>query len=192
MRTYVVSGEGGDLKMLSKTEEGEMNPTWDPDGNSLVFGGFDRAARRVCSIDLRTGRVWTVPGSEGLRSPRVSPDGRFIVALDVQSDRKFFLYDQQTQKWSLLVESKTFGVGWPEWSSDSKFMYFSNFAESQTHYLYRVRIADRRVERVAGVEVPGGVTGFLAAWMIAGPDGSPILLRNLSAQEIYALDVDLP
>lgn len=71
-------------------------------------------------------------------------------------------------------------------------MYFSNWAEAETHYLYRVRIADRRLERVAGVKVSEGLTGVLAPWMIAGPDGSPILLRNVSAQEIYALDADVP
>ena len=191
-RSYVVSAEGGELKMISKTEENEVNPTWAPDGDSLVFGGYVHAARRVSSIDLRTGRVSTVPGSEGLRSPRISPDGRFIVALDAASDSKFFLYDQQTQKWSLLVESNTHGVGWPEWSNDSRYMYFSNWAETGTHYLYRVRIADRKLERVAGVAVPEGLTGYWAAFMIAGPDGSPILLRDVSAQEIYALDVDLP
>ena len=191
-RTYIVAANGGELKMVSKTDEGEMNPTWAPDGDSLVFGGYGKAARQVSSIELRTGRVSTVPGSEGLRSPRVSPDGRFIVALDAQSDSKFFLYDQQMQKWSLLVESNTQGVGWPEWSSDSRYMYFSNWAEAETHYLYRVRIADRKLERVAGVKASEGLTGVLGPWMIASPDGSPILLRNVSAQEIYALDVDLP
>jgi len=98
------------------------------------------------------------------------------------------LFDHQTQKWSLLVKSSTPAIGWPEWSSDGRYVYFSNWAEAGTHFLYRVRIADHKLERVAGIEVPDGLTGYWAAWMIAGPDDSPILLRDLGTQEIYALD----
>jgi hypothetical protein len=71
-------------------------------------------------------------------------------------------------------------------------VYFSNWAETRPRFLYRVNIADRKIERVAGIEVPEGVTGYWCAWMIAAPDGSPIFLRDLGIQEIYALDVDLP
>jgi Tol biopolymer transport system component len=191
-KTYVVSAEGGKPEMVSQSQDTEMDPTWTPDGNSLIVGGFLHSAQtRVSSIDLRTGRDSAIPGSEGMRSPRISPDGRFIVALESQTDSKYFLFDQQTQKWSLLVSSSP-GVAFPEFSSDSKYVYFSNWAETRPRFLYRVNIADRKIERVAGIEVPEGVTGYWCAWMIAAPDGSPIFLRDLGIQEIYALDVDLP
>jgi Tol biopolymer transport system component/DNA-binding winged helix-turn-helix (wHTH) protein len=203
-RTYVISADGGKPEMVSQRQEHELNPTWSPDGNSLIFGGYVHSAQtRVSSLDLRTGIVSVIPGSEGMRAPRISPDGRFIAAVDAQSDNKFFLFDQQTQKWSVLVSSNTPGVAWHEFSGDSKYLYFSNFAETGTRFLYRVRIADGKLERVAGIEIPEGLTGFwcgmIAAppgfwcgFMIAAPDGSPILLRDLGIQEIYALDVDLP
>ncbi|MGA2301830.1 MAG: winged helix-turn-helix domain-containing protein [Candidatus Acidiferrum sp.] len=191
-KTYVVSAEGGKPEMVSQSQDHELNPTWTPDGNSLIIGGLVHSAQtRVSSIDLRTGRVSVIPGSEGMRAPRISPDGRFIVALESQSDSKFFLFDQQTQKWSVLVSSSP-GVAWQEWSSDSKYLYFSNWAETHPRFLYRVRIAGSKLERVAGIEVPEGVTGYWCPWMIAAPDGSPILLRDLGIQEIYAIDVDLP
>lgn len=41
--------------------------------------------------------------------------------------------------------------------------------------------------------VSDGLAGFwLGRWTGVAPDGSPILRRDLSIQEIYALDVDLP
>jgi len=192
-QTYIVPAEGGKSELVPQSQEHELNPTWTPDGNSLIIGGYAHMAQtRITSIDLRTNRVTIIPGSEGMRSPRISPDGRYIVALESQTDSKFFLFDQQTQKWSLLVESSTIGIGWQVWSSDSKYVYFCNWAESPVHFLYRVRIADRKVERVAGINVPEGLTGYFGAWITPAPDGSPILLRDMGSQEIYALDVDLP
>jgi len=191
-KTYVVSAEGGKLELISQSENDELDPNWTPDGNSLIIGGWSHtAATRISSIDLRTGRVSVIPGSEGMRAPRISPDGRFIVALDSQTDSKYFLFDQQTQKWTLLVISSP-GIGWQEWSSDSKYLYYSNWNEIHPRILYRVNIADRKIERMAEFEVPEGLTGMGLHWMIAGPDGSPIMLRDLGIQEIYAIDVDLP
>ena len=45
---------------------------------------------------------------------------------------------------------------------------------------------------MATVKVPGGLVGVWGGWMSNAPDGSPMLLRDLSIQEIYALDVELP
>jgi Tol biopolymer transport system component len=145
--------------------------------------------RRISSVDLRTGRVSTIPGSEGLCSPRISPDGRFIVAIDAPANLKLFLFDQQTQKWSELANSqKPGGFGWSQWSSDSKSVYISDFDHGPV--IDRVNISERKIERVAAFELPGGVTE--SSWMSVAPDGSFLLLRDLSIQEIYALDVDWP
>jgi Tol biopolymer transport system component len=188
-KTYVVSMQGGKPELVSESQNDELDPTWTPDGNALIFGGHMFSPQtRIYSVDLRTGRVSTFAGSEGLFSPRISPDGRFIVAIDAPAHRKLLLFDRETQKWSELL-SKIPGA-WPQWSSDSKFVYLSHFGHGAA--LYRVRIADRKTERVAAVDVPGGVTGYATSWMSMAPDGSFLLLRDLSIQEIYALDVDWP
>jgi hypothetical protein len=40
-----------------------------------------------------------IPGSQDLFSPRWSPDGRYLAAMNQQST-KLLLYDFKTQKWS--------------------------------------------------------------------------------------------
>jgi Tol biopolymer transport system component/DNA-binding winged helix-turn-helix (wHTH) protein len=203
IKLYVVSAEGGQPEVVSQSQYDEVDATWSPDGNSLIFGErMQTAQTAISSVDLRTGRVSIIPGSEGLFSPRVSPNGRFIVALLSAGKHEEFLFDQQTQKWSELLNSSQLGAleglrmpgcGWPQWSSDSKSVYCSSGGgDWHAPVLYRVRIADRKLERVASVDVPEGVTGYWWYWMSAAPDGSPLLLRDLSIEEIYALDVDLP
>jgi Tol biopolymer transport system component len=125
-------------------------------------------------------------------SPRVSPDNRFIVALEAPGDRKLLLFDQETQKWSELMSHKNAGLSWPQWSGDSKSVYVTDFADRHAPVVYRIRIADRNIERVAAFEVPQGITGYWDGWVGVTPDGSPLVLRDLSIEEIYALDVDLP
>jgi Tol biopolymer transport system component/DNA-binding winged helix-turn-helix (wHTH) protein len=198
-KIYVVSAEGGKPDVVSEEQADEVDPTWSPDGNSLIFGPSQWSAHQISSVDLLTGRVSAIPGSRGLYSPRMSPDGRFIVAIDTPGNRKLMLFDRQTQKWSELLDSAITGAaspqenpGWPQWSGDSKYVYVGAKTGAQGYSFYRVGIANHQLERVATVEVPEGTTGVWGTWMGVTPDGSPLLLRDQSIHEIYALDVDLP
>jgi hypothetical protein len=51
----------------------------------------------------------------------------------------------------------------------------------------RVRIRDHKVERVADLK-NFRQAGFYNVWLGLAPDYSPLLLRDIGTQEIYALD----
>jgi Tol biopolymer transport system component len=185
---YVVQANGGKLELVYEAQANEFDPTWSPDGNSLVFASDQT---RLVSVDLRTGRSSAMPGSEGMYSPRISPDGRFVVAKDAPGSQKLLLFDQQTRKWSELMNSKA-QLNWQQWSNDSKSVFVVDFTDHRAPAFYRIRVADHKVEPVARFEVPDGTTGFWIGWAGIAPDGSPLALRDLSLWEVYALDVDLP
>jgi Tol biopolymer transport system component len=142
--------------------------------------------RSIQLLDLKTRHVSTVPDSEGLYSPRWSPDGRYIAALRVGSET-LQIFDVSTKKWTELAKIV---VGFPMWSWDSNYIYFDSL-ESVPN-LYRIRIADHNLEKVAslaGIRLAptsgGNLTGL-------APDDSPLVARNVGSQEIYALDLELP
>jgi Tol biopolymer transport system component len=196
-KIYTVSAEGGEPDVVSQGHINAGDATWSPDGNSLIFnqpGVYSAgSAPQIVSVDLQTGQVSNIPGSEGMFSPRLSPDGRFIVAMDIPHPSKLFLFDQQTQKWTNLLDSKLTSINWPQWSGDSRFVYVSEMMPgTQGFSLYRLAVANKKLERVAVVEVPDGLTGLWEHWVGVAPDGSPLLLRDRSIEEIYALAVDLP
>jgi Tol biopolymer transport system component len=69
----------------------------------------------IFRTDLTTGKVASIPDSDGLFSPRVSPDGRYISAF-TRDGRNLMLFDTSTNHWSSLVEGEE--VSYNEWSHD--------------------------------------------------------------------------
>ena len=125
-----------------------------------------------------------LPGSQGLYSPRWSPDGRYIAALRTGSEI-LLLYDLKTQKWEELTK---IGLGYPSWSRDASYIYFDNIGIQREAAFFRVRISDHNLEQVVSLKGLLHFYGFAGAWTGLTPDDSPLLLRNISTQEIYAFD----
>jgi hypothetical protein len=83
-------------------------------------------------------------------------------------------------------------IGLPQqWSTDSKYVYFdSGYCAEPT--ISRVRVADRKLERVAGFAGFRRVITPWISWSGLAPDRSPLLMRDIGSQEVYALDFDAP
>jgi len=190
-KIYIVSVDGGTPRQATSGGENECDPTWAPDGNSLAFGGAPWAegsgSTAIHVLDIAAQRVTTLPGSDGFFAPRWSPDGRYIVALPID-EQKLFLFDVKKQKWSELA---SLPAGRYSWSRDGKFVYFDVLSSNEPA-IYRVRVADRKVERVASLKGYRRAIGNLGRWMGLAPDDSPLVLHDVGVQEIYALDWEAP
>jgi len=59
--------------------------------------------------------------------------------------------------------------------------------------IYRVCLADRKPEHLTDLTEAGHLAlGRFGWWTGLAPDGSILALRDISAEELYALDVKLP
>ena len=182
-KIQLVSTDGGSPQQLMVEEREERNPNWSPDGNSLVFDARATLGNRsIYLLDLRTNQVSPLPGGTKMFSPRWSPDGRYIAAMPLDS-QKLMLFDVATEVWLELAQLRT---AYPTWSRDSKYIYFIDHFGNEPG-IKRVRIADRKVEWVADtkelrlVQTPNG------SWFGLSPDDSPLVLRDVGIQDIYAL-----
>jgi len=186
-KIYEVSLEGGSPRpLMPDNPDPQTDPNWSPDGSKIVFSG--RTADATSSIrvfDLATRQVSTLPGSQGMYSPRWSPDGRYIPALSGDSKR-LLLFDFQTQQWTELAQGS---IGWLGWSKDGQ--YLQAYDWSGTGAVIRIRLSDHKTERVVDLK-NFATTGFYASWFAVAPDDSPIMLRNAGTQDVYALDLEEP
>jgi serine/threonine protein kinase/Tol biopolymer transport system component len=186
-RIYEVSPEGGIPRQLMPDDpQPQWDPNWSPDGSKIVFGGAPyNAASAVRILDLASRQVSTLPGSTGLFQPSWSPDGRYISA--VSSDSKTLgLFDFQTQKWTEVAKGT---LGWPNWSKDGQHLQILD--SSGTGAILRIRLSDRNVERVVDLK-NFSHTGHLWTGLAIAPDDSPLLLRDVGDQGVYALDWEAP
>jgi Tol biopolymer transport system component len=191
VKVYTVSASGESLTRLLPGDRNEADPGWSPDGKKLVFGRMtlpsEPLPKAIHIYDFETKGVTTLPGSEGLFSPRWSPDGRYIAALSLNSQR-VMLFDFRTERWQQLAE---INASYPNWSADSQYLYFGVMSENKQSQ-YRMRIDDKKLERILSMPEALEEAISFALWYGMAPDGSTLVARDLSTQEIYALEWELP
>jgi Tol biopolymer transport system component len=187
-KLFLVPANGGSPLAVVDEPWNEIDPTWSPDGHTLVFSHFpvfDRQADLgIYSFDLVTHRLAELPGSDGLWMPRWAPDGSSILGRSADS-LSLFLFDVHRQIWHELTRGESFGYA--NWSSDSRFVYVLKRGNEPA--IERIRVSDGRTEAVAGL-IGVRQTGFRnAVWTGLTPDNDPLILRDVGSEELYSLNV---
>jgi DNA-binding winged helix-turn-helix (wHTH) protein/Tol biopolymer transport system component len=189
-KIQVISPDGTGLRQLSPAGEAASDATWSPRGDRLAFGGVDlthagepsKFSIRV--LELATGRISTLAGSTGLFSPRWSPDGGFMAAINAAAE--LTILDLSSQSVFALRGLK---VGFPIWSHGGDFVYFQDRTDSKVPTrILRLSVPGHKLETVVQLEVIGRLPlGTFASWSGLAPDDAPLLSRDISSQEIYSL-----
>ncbi len=99
------------------------------------------------------------------------------------------LLDASTNRWSSLVEGEQ--VGYNEWSHNGEYVYMRE-NRGGAGELVRVRIKDRVLEHLLSLKGFPQLSDGFASWIGLTPDDAPLLMRDRSVQEIYALDLRFP
>ena len=96
------------------------------------------------------------------------------------------LFDFQTQKWSQLAKVR---AAFLNWSKDGQYVFFLRWLDNPA--VMRIGISDREVEQVSDLaNLP--TTGNVGPWLGLDPDDSPLLLKDIGTQDVYALDWEEP
>ena len=123
---YTVSADGGAPNRLIQEDRNIGDPSFSPDGKYVLFGvvpelmSQGKTTDPLKILELATHRVTQLAHSEGMYSPRWSPDGRYIASLRLDQ-KLLMLYDTKTSLWRTLT---TTPCSYPTWSKDGKSLYF--------------------------------------------------------------------
>jgi Tol biopolymer transport system component/DNA-binding winged helix-turn-helix (wHTH) protein len=176
-KDYLISAQGGNPDPFPEEAASQSSPDWVPDRDALTYSRDNAAANHALYIfDRRSGHTEKIAGSEGLYGPLWSPNGRFLMAVDVPADR-LVLVDLTSGKRTPIAAS----VQWPAWSPDSKYIYFARFGVNS---IFRVRVPDGKEEKFLSLPFRVAPWPFTVA-----QDGSVVLLREHGRYNVYALSL---
>ncbi len=190
-KAYAISAQGGTPEELLPGPTTEGDPAFSPDGARIVFSTGEPSGQRnseIRTMDVATKQITTVPGSNGMFSPRWSPDGRYLAALDFEERSKTMrIFDFQTGKWSDWATDPVY-VGYPAWTPDSRYVEYSTTTETK-----RIKVGETHSETLFTFkELRQYSTPDFGAWNDNAADSSRMFLRDASTENLYTLDVDFP
>jgi Tol biopolymer transport system component/DNA-binding winged helix-turn-helix (wHTH) protein len=193
-KAFLISAQGGSPKEVLPENHTQVDPSWSPDGKKLALGRTQETGQTepllIQIVNLATRQASTIPGSENLYSPRWSPDGQYLAALS-QDSTKLLLFNFKTQKWSNWI-TEPGAFGFPNWSPDGHYLYY-DIAFSDHPTFHRIQVGQTRSELLADLKALTRFKSRAAGpWSNVAPDGSALFVRDLSTDEIYALDLELP
>jgi Tol biopolymer transport system component len=181
---YIVSADGGKPQPLLPGASGsQATPDWSPDGHQIIFADNDGDSQDLRILDLATGQVAFVPGSQGTTFPRWSPDGHRIAALASGADG-LRVFDRAASRWTPYPIK---GAEFPSWSKDGRSIYF--LRENQEPGIYRIFVGDGKVEKLADLK-GYRIAGIEDSWMGLDASDAPMLLRDLDTDDIFALSFE--
>jgi Tol biopolymer transport system component/DNA-binding winged helix-turn-helix (wHTH) protein len=189
-KLYLIDAEGGKPTVLLNEDRNEADPDWSGDGRSIVFGRLpnrmdSRQPKAIYLLDIQSRKVTEIPGSTGLFSPRLSPDGRYIAAMRLDQ-RALLLYDRQQERWTTLTSQ---GVGDPTWSHDGRFLYFQNFLEKGKP-IFRISSPAGHADLVATIANLRPIAATDYRLIGLAPGDLPIVSAHTSTVNLYGLDLD--
>ncbi len=187
---YRVGVDGGTPEKLTSEGFQEVLPSWSPDGKSIYFNDYPIAGHfRIRILDLATGKVSAMPGSDGYYAPRWSPDGQYLAATQ-NPPKSLAVYSVKTKQWTRL---KVFEHDWGffVWAPDSKSVYVMRgpveVATGEPTGIYRLTVPEGKWElfaKFAGLNPSvNGAEDFLSVTQ----DGHVAAMSDTSVTQIYRM-----
>ena len=151
---YICDFDGGNIRRLTSNATLSIEPSWHPDGKSIIYNQYLLSSTPLVQYDLVRNRSRALSSHAGINAGRISPDGRKL-ALILTDRNQLDLYVRDLNGGNLrrLTNDRATEAS-PAWSPDSQSIcYVSDLSGRPKLYIIRAAEgAPRRVQGVLGSE----------------------------------------
>ncbi|MBQ9336187.1 MAG: PD40 domain-containing protein [Lentisphaeria bacterium] len=151
---YVCDYDGGNIRRLTSNATLSIEPSWHPDGKSIIYNQYLISSTPLVQYDLTQNKSRALSKNRGINSGRISPDGKKLALILTDGNQQdLYVRDLNGGNLTRLTNDRAVEAS-PTWSPDSRYICFVSDRSGRPK-LYIIPAgggAARRVEGTLGSE----------------------------------------
>ena len=183
-RLNVSDSDGARERVMLKSAEPIMSPSWSPSGDELAYVSFETGRPAIFRQSLTTAVRKQLTNFRGLNgAPSWSPDGKQLaLVLSKDGNPEIYILELATNKFTRMTRHFAIDTE-PTWSADGKSLLFTS-DRGGTPQIYKLTVATRAVQRIT-------FKGNYNARPSLAPDGRTLVMVHRESGVFHIATLDL-